>query len=54
MGQLITKHVEFMRGVGTLGGASTEAKEKAVLAFYERLLALERQLARVLDELRLG
>jgi hypothetical protein len=53
-GQLITQHVEFMRGVGTLGGASAEAKEKAVLAFYERLTSLERQLAHVLDELRLG
>jgi hypothetical protein len=53
-GQMITGHVEFMPGVGTLGGASAEAKEKAVRAFYERLTALERQLARILDELRLG
>ncbi len=52
--QLVTEHVEFIRGVGTLGGASAEAKEKAVLAFYERLTSLERQLARVLDDLRLG
>jgi hypothetical protein len=54
MGQRITGHVEFIRGVGTLGGASAEAKEKAVRAFYERLTALERQLARILDQLRLG
>jgi len=54
VGQLVTKHVEFIRGIATLGGASAEAKEKAVLAFYERLTALEHQLAHVLDELRLG
>jgi hypothetical protein len=54
MGQQITGHVQFVCGVGTLGGASAEAKEKAVLAFYERLVVLERQLGRVVDELRLG
>ena len=39
---------------GTLDGTSAEAKERAVTAFYERLLVVERQLGRIQDDLRLG
>jgi hypothetical protein len=54
MGKRIQGYVEFMCQVGTLSGTSGEAKERAVIAFCERLSALERQLGRIQEELRLG
>jgi hypothetical protein len=54
VGRRIAGHVEFMCQVGTLQGSSAEAKEQAVAAFYERILIVERQLARIQEELRLG
>ena len=54
LGKRVQGHVEFMGQVGGLGGTSAEAKERAVVAFYERLAALERQLDRIQEELRLG
>jgi hypothetical protein len=54
MGKRVHGYVQFMCQVGTLTGTSAEAKERAVAAFYERLAALERQLARIQEELRLG
>jgi hypothetical protein len=54
MGERIHGYVQFMCQVGTLGGTSAEAKETAITAFHERLAALERQLARIHDELQLG
>ena len=50
----VNGHVAFMRGVDTLQGSSTEAKEAAIAAFYERLAALERQLGRISEGLRLS
>jgi hypothetical protein len=50
----VNGHVQFMRGVEALRGSSTEAKEAAVAAFYERMAALERQLGRISEGLRLG
>ena len=40
--------------VGSLTGTSTEAKEKAVAAFFEHMAALERQLGGIKEGLRLG
>ena len=54
MGQRIDGYIQYMCQVGNLGGTSAEAKEKAVTAFYERLLVLERQLGRIQEELQLG
>jgi hypothetical protein len=54
LGQRIDKYVQDMCKVGRLGGTSAEAKDKAVAAFYERMVVLERQLARIQEELRLG
>ncbi len=54
MGKRIHEYVQFMCQVGGLSGSSAEAKERAVVAFYERLAALERQLGRIQEELRLG
>jgi hypothetical protein len=54
MGKRVHGYVQFMCQVGALTGTSAEAKKRAVLAFYERLTVLERQLARIQEELRLG
>lgn len=53
MGQKIDGHVRFMCQVGSLDGASTEAKERAVAAFYERMVIVEKQLGRIPENLRL-
>ncbi len=54
MGERITAYVAFICQVGTLGGTSAEAKERAVTAFYERMVVAESQLGRVQEDLRLG
>jgi len=54
MGKRINGKVQFMCQVGTLNGTSAEAKEKAVIAFYEWMTVLERQLGRIQDELQCG
>jgi len=54
MGQRVADYVLFMGQVGNLNGTSAEAKERAIEAFHERLAILERQLARIHEELRLG
>jgi hypothetical protein len=54
LGQQIDRHIRFISTVGGLSGTSAEAKEKAVTVFYERLLALERQLERIREDLELG
>src|ERR1700730_10361680 len=53
LGRRINDYIKFMCGPGQLGGSSGEVKEKAVTAFYERLVALEQALARVYEDLRL-
>ena len=54
LAQRISGYVQFMCQVGNLNGTSGEAKERAVAAFYERMAALERQLARIQEDLQLG
>ncbi len=54
MGQRISGYIRFICQVGSLDGTSTEAKERAVAAFYDRLLAAEGQLSRIQEDLRLG
>ena len=53
MGQRIDGYVRFMCQVASLNNASAEAKERAVTAFYERMLVVEKQLGSIYDELRL-
>ena len=53
MGQRINGYVQFMCQIGNLNGTSAEAKEKAVVAFYEQMVVLERQLGRIQDALQL-
>jgi hypothetical protein len=54
LGQRISGHIQFMCQAGSLHGTSAEAKERAVTAFYERMVVVERQLGRIQEDLRLG
>jgi hypothetical protein len=54
MGRQILGYIEYMCQVGSLSGTSAEAKERAVTAFYERMVVVERQLGRIQEDLRLG
>jgi hypothetical protein len=54
LGQRIAGHIDFICGVPNLAGTSAEAKQKTVAVFYERLLALEQELARIQENLRLA
>lgn len=53
MGQRIDGYVQFICKVGSLNGTSAEAKERAVTAFYERMVVVENQLCRIQEILRL-
>jgi hypothetical protein len=52
--QRINTYAGLMCQVDNLDGTSTEAKVRAVRAFYERMLVVERQLGRIQEDLRLG
>ena len=54
LGERVNKYVQFICGSCGLPGTSGEARDRAVTAFYERLLALERQLGRIEEDFRLG
>jgi hypothetical protein len=53
MGQRVNGYVEFMAKISSLSGSSTEAKEKAVVAFYDCLLDLEQRLKRIQERFQL-
>jgi transposase len=54
LGQRIEGHVDFISAIGKLPSTSTEAKQRAAAAFYDRLRALERMLGAIREELWLG
>jgi hypothetical protein len=54
MGQRLSGYIRFMCEVGSLNGTCADAKERAVTAFYERMVVLERQLNRIQEDLLLG
>ena len=54
LGQRVDCYIQFMCQVGSLNGTSAEAKERAVTAFYERMVVVEGQLGRIQENLRLG
>jgi hypothetical protein len=54
LGHRIDGYVQFMCQVSSLSGTSTEAKEKAVAAFFEQMAFLERQLGGIKEGLQLG
>ncbi len=53
LGQRVDKYIQFMAQVGNLNATSAEAKERAIIAFYEQLVVMERQLGRIHDEFQL-
>ncbi len=53
MGQRINGYVQFMCQAGNQNGTSTEARDKAVIAFYEQMIVLERQLGLIQDDFKL-
>ena len=53
LGRRIAEHVQFMCAPGTSGGTSEEVREKALTAFYERLVVVERQLGCIREGLQL-
>lgn len=54
LGKRVDGHVAFMSGVERLSGTSSEAKNRALSLFYQRLVAMEQELGRVREELELG
>ena len=54
MGQRISGYIRFIRQVDSLSGTSAEAKERAVIAFYDRMMAVDSQLSRIREDLQLG
>jgi hypothetical protein len=54
MGQRIHGFVDFMCKIGTLDGTCAAAKERAIAAFYDRLVVVERQLGKIQEDIQLG
>ena len=54
LGRKVEEHIRFVATVETLPGTSRESRERAVIAFHERLATLERALGQTLEDLRLG
>ena len=53
LGQQIMSYIEFMCAGDDQRGASGEEQDKAVAIFYDKLIQVERQLARIHDALKL-
>lgn len=53
LGRRVHQQIQFMSSLRGLGGSSLEAKEWAIAAFYERLVAVERQLGKIQEDLQL-
>lgn len=54
LGKRVEGYVQYMCKVGSMACTSAESKDRAVSAFYDRLVLLERELNRVQEELQLG
>jgi hypothetical protein len=54
MGQHIQSIVHFMCKIDSLNGTCAAAKERAVTAFYDRLVVVERQLGKIREDIQLG
>lgn len=54
LAERIDGHVKYICGVKGLNGSSAEAKHVAVADFHERMVALERVLNKIQEDLRLG
>jgi hypothetical protein len=53
MGKRIESYVQYMCQIGGQSSMSAEVRDRAVLAFYQEMIRVESQLARIHDELRL-
>jgi hypothetical protein len=54
LGQRINGYVQFICRARDLNGTSAEAKDRAVAAFYQRMVLVERQLGQIQEELKCG
>ncbi len=54
LAERVDSHVKYICSVKGLNGSSAEAKHQAVADFHDRLVALERQLNKIQEDLRLG
>jgi hypothetical protein len=54
LGQRVGAYVKFMCTIARMEGSSLESKDRAVAVFYDRLYALEQELARIHDNVLLG
>ncbi len=54
LGQRIAGYVRFMSAASHWGGSSAEEKERAVTVFYQQLRAMEQELQRIHESLRLA
>jgi len=54
LAERVDSHVKYICSVKGLNGSSAEAKHQAVADFYDHLVALERQLNKIQEDLRLG
>jgi hypothetical protein len=54
LAERVDSHVKYICSVKGLNGSSAEAKHQAVADFYDHLVALERQLNKIQEGLRLG
>ena len=50
LGKRIDAHIQFMSNLNGQAGLSDEMKTRAAVAFYEQLMVVEQQLARIHDE----
>jgi len=53
LGQKIADYVRFIGQVAGQNGASAEAKDRVVTAFYDRIVVVEKELARIQERFRL-
>lgn len=53
LSQRVNGYVQFICQVGSLAGSSNEVKDRAVKAFYDRMVTMESQLGSIQESLKL-
>jgi hypothetical protein len=54
LGHRVEAYVRFMKAIENVPGTSAESRQKALTAFYERMLFFDRELGRIQEDLQLG
>src|SRR5262245_43924881 len=54
LGHRVESYVRFMKAIEHVLGTSAESRQKALTAFYERMLFFDRELGRIQEDLQLG